>query len=352
MIKSLRFAISAPLLAACFGLGGLWTLGCSPKPALKSGDLVFPSSASEVNEIRIHQALPGSETPWSARFKKQSSGKPGGLSEWSVVSAPHGNPVTDAYANQAIIRHLLETLSTLKVSDPLDERKNDPDAASVGLDPPRTRLVMNDWELRLGDRSDRGVYVWVSQFKTGFPNADTTRHLVLAEGALLRLLDDPESLGKFQTWRHPTVSPLGVQDVFRTRLADDPKTERLRAGNRFTTTRDEPLPEPYFEALKHLLDLPAQETLDLSGPRETALKRDRDRLKLARHNPVGGIFRYAVAPRKGAWVSFTLDTRAQLAFTDARPDALFRIGADAAERFNAVQRQTAKETAKAAAQRP
>ncbi|MBU6375317.1 MAG: hypothetical protein KGQ59_04935 [Bdellovibrionales bacterium] len=111
MIRKVRFGIRTGL-----SLAFLLLASCSKSPGteLPIGKPVFSYKYEAVTELFISKRDPG-EPWWTARVKQEGWLGPQAVTpRWIVLEAPEGANLTDRLVDGSFVRHLLDSLSTLR----------------------------------------------------------------------------------------------------------------------------------------------------------------------------------------------------------------------------------------------
>ncbi|MFN7685830.1 MAG: hypothetical protein ACK5QT_10520 [Oligoflexia bacterium] len=167
------------------------------------GKALFSFKYPEVNELSISSQDPSTGSRFSAHFRRQNE-------KWLIQSGPEGSELLDRNANTSFINHLLDTLSTLRMSKPV-EAENLPRAeflSRLGLTPPshwlRWGTANQSFELQLGSRADA--------FGS---HASAQGQTFLVEGAALKML---EYVTDFRKLRHSKLMLKTIDEVDRVEI--------------------------------------------------------------------------------------------------------------------------------------
>ncbi len=174
--------------------------GCTRKSdapsgaALPSGQRLMQFDFEAVRELTLVKSDPTTGDAWSAHMKWVGPDK----MDWELTSGPHD--LIDRKANGPYIRHLLDTLRTLSISE---EAPKGP-AASFGLEPPRFALRWDAGEVRIGSPTEHAeAYAVLPTLSPG--------RTYKVKGAALQMLSHLEN---FEYLRRQTFPTFGSDDVF------------------------------------------------------------------------------------------------------------------------------------------
>ncbi len=181
------FSLAVINLSGCFS--SRTTLPVDPRP--------FKIQVNAIEALTLMGSDLESNSPWIASLSQKSG-------EWSLDSVSTSSSLSDHHANQGLILHLLDSISTLKLQEP---GPNVP-FNSLGLEPPRFALrwrsAKGTQELSIGNPSKDQVHMNVSlDGKTSW----------LATGAVFPVL---HQIQKWQDLRSPTwvtESPDDINEV-------------------------------------------------------------------------------------------------------------------------------------------
>jgi hypothetical protein len=238
------------LFACVLATSGAAATGCSgsAKPSsgvpaeFRKGERPFAFDYEAVTDFLVVKADPDSGDRWTARLKKEKG-------VWQLEgNNPAGEPMQDRRADVFFVLHLLDTLRTLQVSDPVAPG---PDT-SLGLAPPRFAL---QWRTPAQGSGPAGEY----ELRVGAPVHDSPRAFAwtpdhaafVTEGAALQMLANLVSFDwlRLKTWTG--ITPDG-DDIDEIESFRDGKSVfyAQREGSDWTDRKHKRMKKDYSEWLK------------------------------------------------------------------------------------------------------
>lgn len=195
------------LLKVAFAACWIVQSACSLVPniapdALRVGSKALEFDPQKVDRLTIARMDPETGSSWNASFSKVGE-------DWRVDSAPNGLKPLDRRAHTSLIRHLLDTLATLQISEKAP--KGAP--ATFGLDRPwaslRLGAASREWEIRIAAPRSSGP----GQFAILPKISDTT--VVEVRGAALQMIHNAPAfedlrLRQFSVWSTDEVEEISV----------------------------------------------------------------------------------------------------------------------------------------------
>ena len=194
-------SVKSGLILGLFFLISLTVINLSGCSSSRTPPLVDPRpfkiQVSTIDALTLMGSDLESNSPWIASLSQKSG-------EWSLDSVSTSAPLSDHHANQGLILHLLDSISTLQLQEPGPNVPFD----ALGLEPPRFALrwrsAKGTQELSIGNPSKDQVHMNVSlDGKTSW----------LATGAVFPVL---QQIQKWQDLRSQTwlnESPDDINEV-------------------------------------------------------------------------------------------------------------------------------------------
>lgn len=216
-----RLQLSATL--AAFSLCAFASSGCDKKTSdsatatLELGKPALYFNYEAVTELTLAKNDPETSDHWTTKLQALS---PDPESHWQIVSAPEGRELTDRLADGGFIRHLLDTLRSLR---PIAHAPTG-SLSSMGLEPPRfflswkTRTPEQNFEVQLGNSP---AATQVSAALALFPLLK--KEPVLAQGSTLQMLSHIKNfeslrLRRVFTWTTDDIETLEIKRGKQQRL--------------------------------------------------------------------------------------------------------------------------------------
>jgi hypothetical protein len=229
----------------------LWALSLSacfsdriPRP-----DSTHPFSIrpEQVEELTIMSTQTHSDSPWIATLIKKQN-------QWEIASFSSVPNLADHRANETLVLHLLDTLSSIQVA----ERGPPAPLSSLGLAPPqfaiRWRTRKDTQEIKIGNSAKDHAHINI-----------TWDHepVWLASGAFFSLLNQVQS---WETLRAPswvTEAPDDIDEI-RIKRGTRPLFYAQRDGDQWGDAKHRPIRVEVDSLLNQLLQ-PWQKVLDLDS---------------------------------------------------------------------------------------
>jgi hypothetical protein len=186
-------------------------------PPIANGKRALPFDYEAVQELTIVKSDPTTGDSWTAQLKNVGPTK----LDWEILAGPHS--LGDRKANTPYVRHLLDTLTTLAISE--EAAKGPPE--SYGLDKPRFAMRWDSGEIRIGNTTGHA-----ESFAT-LPTVSPGRTYKV-RGAALQMLDH---LVNFEFLRLQTFSTLASDEILEIEMKSGSKSFYAQRGGDDWTDR-------------------------------------------------------------------------------------------------------------------
>jgi hypothetical protein len=202
------FRAALGIAAAALCLTGAASCTSRSESSFTPGKPAFAFIPAQILELSISHDDPATGLRWSAGFRREGAGgEATNTPQWILTSGPEGLTLTDRLADSGFIRHLLDTLATLRVASRLEPSGGDL-RSRLGLEPPSWWLRWSDGvtrhELRIGSRAD--------PFRM---HAESAGEFLLIEGAALQML---KHAGDFRRLRMHKLMHWPADDADRVEI--------------------------------------------------------------------------------------------------------------------------------------
>lgn len=218
----------------------LWNPGASQPPA---PHLVVQANEIERLSIASHDAT--TRAPWIVQLRKVAK-------HWQIEAVSDAPDLSDRFVNEGLILHLLDTLSSLKVSEPGPKTP----LGALGLDPPEYAI---QWSGQKGSQS-----LWVGGQVPGRSEINISldgKTSWLASGPLFSILSEIQN---WQKLRSPSWVIQGPDDIDEITIHKGQKKllYAQRDGDHWADSLHRPIRQDIDRILEALMTQPWKKFLD------------------------------------------------------------------------------------------